>query len=138
MSNDDAQLRLTLALFHCKGGHAPALSRALKNEGSLAALVATSTEKQLNYGLSAAQRAVLGGDAFGADLLVLCDNDLAWSAKSGNHLITYDSNFYPERLCETDCPPLLLYVRGSLATLGSLQLAIVGSRNASDYGLRNA
>lgn len=138
MSYDNAQLRLTLALFHCKGGHAPALSRALKKEGSFAALVATSIDKQLNYGLSAAQRALLGGGAFGDDLQVLCDNDLAWSAKAGNHLITYDSNFYPERLRETDCPPLLLYVRGSLATLGALQLAIVGSRNASDYGLRNA
>ena len=138
MSCDDAQLLLALALFHCKGGHAPALSRALKKEGSLTALVATSSQKHVEYGLSEAQRALLGGDTIGADLQLLCDNDLAWSVAAGNHLITYDSKFYPERLRETDCPPLLLYVRGSLATLGALQLAIVGSRNASDYGLRNA
>ena len=46
MSSDDLQLRLALSLFHCKGGHAPALSRALRHQGSLKALMATTREAQ--------------------------------------------------------------------------------------------
>ena len=138
MSSDDLQLRLALSLFHCKGGHAPALSRALRHQGSLKALMATTREAQEQYGLSLSQQALLSGEPASAESLALGDKDLEWALDSEHHLVTYDSIFYPERLRETDCPPLLLYVRGSLATLGSLQLAIVGSRNASDYGKRNA
>ena len=138
MNSDDAQLRLTLSLFHCKGGHAPALSRALRHQGSLKALMATTREAQEQYDLSLSQQALLSGEPASAETLSLGDKDLEWALDSEHHLVTYDSIFYPERLRETDCPPLLLYVRGSLATLASLQLAIVGSRNASDYGKRNA
>ena len=138
MSTNDAQLRLALSLFHCKGGHAPALSRALRDQGSLKALMETTREAQEQYDLSLSQQALLSGEPASAESLALGDKDLEWALDSDHHLVTYDSIFYPERLRETDCPPLLLYVRGSLATLGSLQLAIVGSRNASDYGKRNA
>jgi len=138
MNSDDAQLRLTISLFHCKGGHAPALSRALRHQGSLKALMATTREAQEQYDLSLSQQALLSGEPASAETLSLGDKDLEWALDSEHHLVTYDSIFYPERLRETDCPPLLLYVRGSLATLASLQLAIVGSRNASDYGKRNA
>ena len=138
MSTNDAQLRLALSLFHCKGGHAPALSRALRDQGSLKALMETTREAQEQYDLSLSQQALLSGEPASAETLSLGDKDLEWALDSDHHLVTYDSIFYPERLRETDCPPLLLYVRGSLATLGSLQLAIVGSRNASDYGKRNA
>lgn len=138
MSTNDAQLRLALSLFHCKGGHAPALSRALRDQGSLKALMETTREAQEQYDLSLSQQALLSGEPASPESLALGDKDLEWALDSDHHLVTYDSIFYPERLRETDCPPLLLYVRGSLATLGSLQLAIVGSRNASDYGKRNA
>ena len=138
MNSDDVQLRLALSLFHCKGGHAPGLSRALRHQGSLKTLVATTREAQEQYDLSLSQQALLSGEPASAETLALGDKDLEWALDSEHHLVTYDSIFYPERLRETDCPPLLLYVRGSLATLGSLQPAIVGSRNASDYGKRNA
>ena len=138
MSTNDAQLRLALSLFHCKGGHAPALSRALRDQGSLKALMETTREAQEQYDLSLSQQSLLRGELASAESLALGDKDLEWALDPDHHLVTYDSIFYPERLRETDCPPLLLYVRGSLATLGSLQLAIVGSRNASDYGKRNA
>ena len=100
--------------------------------------MATTREAQEQYDLSLSQQALLSGEPASAETLALGDKDLEWALDSEHHLVTYDSIFYPERLRETDCPPLLLYVRGSLATLGSLQLAIVGSRNASDYGKRNA
>ncbi len=66
------------------------------------------------------------------------EKDLAWSNKERCTLLCYDSTGYPPQLRETDCPPLLLYVRGSVEALSSRQLAIVGSRRASDYGKRNA
>lgn len=96
MNNDDAQLRLTLSLFHCKGGHAPALSRALRHQGSLKALMATTREAQEQYDLSLSQQALLSGEPASAETLSLGDKDLEWALDSEHHLVTYDSIFYPE------------------------------------------
>ena len=43
---------------------------------------------------------------------------------------------YPPLLKEIDTPPLLLYVRGELTPEDSLGIAVVGSRQAKDYGRR--
>ena len=85
MKEEATQLRLTLALFHCRGGNAPALSRALRQKGSLAALAATSTGEQMQYGLSVAQQALLGGEALGVETQALCDKDLAWASESRHY-----------------------------------------------------
>lgn len=70
--------------------------------------------------------------------IALVEADLAWAETEHHHLVSYDSEHYPLRLKQTECPPLVLYVKGSLTALNALQIAIVGSRNASDYAKRNA
>ena len=82
MSSDDLQLRLALSLFHCKGGHAPALSRALRHQGSLKALMATTREAQEQYGLSLSQQALLSGEPASAESLALGDKDPLFIAAS--------------------------------------------------------
>ena len=47
----------------------------------------------------------------------------------------YDSE-YPPLLKEIDTPPLLLYVRGKLQPEDAQSIALVGSRQAKDYGRR--
>lgn len=51
-------------------------------------------------------------------------------------IITYYDAAYPTLLKEIDTPPLLLYVRGELKPEDRLSIAIVGSRDAKDYGRR--
>lgn len=63
---------------------------------------------------------------------------LNWAQKDNNHIITIEDQHYPQLLKEIPNPPLLLFVRGSLTALRSMQLAIVGSRNPTHYGLESA
>ncbi len=51
------------------------------------------------------------------------------------HIITPDSEYYPEKLLETDNFPLALYVRGDYTCLNSENaLGVIGSRTPSKYG----
>src|SRR5690606_9402625 len=62
-----------------------------------------------------------------------------WLDAPGHALVTCDSPAYPQRLAETDDPPLALFVDGARAELlGGPQLAIVGSRNATRAGRETA
>lgn len=64
--------------------------------------------------------------------------ELDWLNKPGNHLLTLDDPLYPPQLKQISDPPMLLFVKGDPNTLLLPQLAVVGSRNASQGGLNNA
>lgn len=59
--------------------------------------------------------------------------DLALAEKNGIRIITYSDSDYPNLLRHIPDPPPVLYVYGSLRP-DSLNIAIVGSRNATPYG----
>src|SRR5690606_13387473 len=62
-----------------------------------------------------------------------------WLDAPGHALVTCDSPDFPQRLAETDDPPLALFVDGARPELlGGPQLAIVGSRNATRSGRETA
>lgn len=63
---------------------------------------------------------------------------LTWLAQVNNHLVTLADADYPKALLEIADPPPLLYAKGNLALLNKLSIAIVGSRNASVQGEKNA
>lgn len=66
---------------------------------------------------------------------------LRWLEEDGNHLLTLADEDYPARLLEIADPPVVLYMKGRrdlLAAANVMALAIVGSRNATPGGLRNA
>ncbi len=66
------------------------------------------------------------------------ETDLAWVEGEGRQIVTLGDPRYPERLrCIADPPPLL-FLQGNIELLGSLQLAIVGSRNPTATGKENA
>lgn len=59
--------------------------------------------------------------------------------KCGYTIITPDSNLYPERFRNLSDMPLVLYGLGDCSVLkDQLSLGIVGTRNASDYGIETA
>ena len=64
-------------------------------------------------------------------------SDLRWLEKHKCHCLSFVDSEYPEILKEIHSPPTLLYVRGKLLQEEPC-VAIVGSRNASDYGKRLA
>lgn len=66
------------------------------------------------------------------------DEALAWIEKPGHFIVTLADSAYPRTLLDTPDPPTVLYGRGNPALLDTPALAIVGSRNATPQGLRNA
>jgi DNA processing protein len=63
---------------------------------------------------------------------------LDWAAQPEHFIITLADEAYPRLLLEISDPPPLLYARGRIGLLQSPALAIVGSRNATAQGERNA
>ena len=66
------------------------------------------------------------------------EKDMQWLAQSGNHLLTLYHPHYPRLLREIYDPPLLLFVQGDCTILSNQQIAIVGTRNGSYEGIKNA
>ena len=79
-----------------------------------------------------------------ARLLLETDNSKAiatarqWAQASGQHVVTLADSAYPRALLNIADPPTLIYVRGRLELLQRPALAIVGSRNPTPQGIKNA
>ncbi|MCC6535027.1 MAG: DNA-protecting protein DprA [Burkholderiales bacterium] len=63
---------------------------------------------------------------------------LTWALGPQRAIVTRDDPRYPPLLRETPDPPPLLYAAGRIELLQREAIAIVGSRNASAQGMRNA
>lgn len=63
---------------------------------------------------------------------------LEWAARPAHAVLTLADAEYPKQLLEIADPPVLLYVAGDPKLLHSFALAVVGSRNATPQGLKNA
>jgi DNA processing protein len=63
---------------------------------------------------------------------------LQWLAQDNNHLVTLADEEYPKALLEIADAPPMLFAKGDLSCLNTPSIAIVGSRNASAQGERNA
>jgi DNA processing protein len=64
-------------------------------------------------------------------------SEIELAMEKGFHIVTLNDPRYPERLKEIPDPPPYLYVWGILP-LHAHAIAIVGSRNATSYGLKTA
>ncbi len=95
-------------------------------------LSATPEELEKVEELSANARNRLTQRKLGCSL----ERELELIQEYGCQIITYYDSAYPRLLKEVDPPPLLLYVRGELKPEDALSIAIVGSREAKDYGRR--
>ena len=68
----------------------------------------------------------------------LVDETIGWLANEAHHLVAYGEDDYPDLLSQIPGPPLLLYINGDLDALHLPALAIIGSRNPTRGGVRNA
>jgi DNA processing protein len=64
--------------------------------------------------------------------------DDEWLQMSGNHIIARGDENFPELLEQIPRPPERLYIKGDPGLLHMPSLAIVGSRNPTQAGARNA
>jgi DNA processing protein len=62
----------------------------------------------------------------------------AWLNDPLNRILTIGDAEYPQALLNISDPPFLLFVKGRTDLLNAPALAVVGSRNATPQGLRNA
>lgn len=63
---------------------------------------------------------------------------IEWALVPGHAVVTIDHPAYPKALLEISDPPMLLYCIGRIELLGGSALAVVGSRNATAQGVRDA
>lgn len=68
----------------------------------------------------------------------LLERTLAWLEAPGNHALTLDDPHYPPLLLEIHDPPPVIYAIGRIELLATQCFAIVGSRNATAQGRRDA
>lgn len=66
------------------------------------------------------------------------DATQSWLALPGNSLVTLADTDYPKSLLEIPDPPALMFCKGQRELLNRAALGIVGSRNATPQGLRDA
>lgn len=66
------------------------------------------------------------------------EDTLIWLQNEQNHVLTLADAEYPQTLLEIADPPPILYAKGNLHWLNTLGIAVVGSRNASPQGEKNA
>mgnify|MGYP001960914936 CR=1 FL=1 len=66
------------------------------------------------------------------------DEEEGWLVRNGGRHIVFGFSGYPSLLCPTPDPPPMLRCRGSLPPEGAPCVAIVGTRSATAYGLRQA
>jgi len=63
---------------------------------------------------------------------------LTWLENDRHNIVAWGDDAYPEIYTQIPAPPLLLYVNGDVAALQLPALAIIGSRNPTQGGVRNA
>ncbi len=125
----DPWLRLALA----PGVGNTSLIRLLTAFGSPEAVL-SSGRAALTAHLTSAQCDALLAEPDAAQL----DAARAWLDQPGNSLITLADVDYPKTLLEIADPPAMLYCKGQRSLLSHPALGIVGSRNATPQGVRDA
>lgn len=73
-----------------------------------------------------------------SDHLAGVKKDLNWMEGEQRWIVTAIDDHYPPRLAELDDAPLLLFGEGNPETISTDQIAIVGSRRATENGVKTA
>jgi DNA processing protein len=129
----DASLASWITLSQVTGLGNEGLRRLLLAFGSPDSVLSASFASLSQHVKPAVARAITGG----IDKAVL-DPVATWLQDPLNRVLTIADSEYPQALLNTMDPPLLLYVKGRIELLNVHSLAIVGSRNATTQGIRNA
>lgn len=129
----DASLASWITLSHVPGLGNEGLRRLLQAFNSPDAVLDSSVSSLSRHVKPAVAQAISQGVDESALELVS-----AWLGDSRNSVLTLADADYPQALLNISDPPPVLYVKGRRDLLNNPALAVVGSRNASPQGIRNA
>jgi len=129
----DASIASWVTLSQISGLGNEGLRRLLQAFGSPDSVLAASASSLSQHVKPTVARSITEG----IDESVL-EPVSVWLNDPSNHIITIADTEYPQHLLHTADPPLVLYVKGRLDLLNVRSLAVVGSRNATTQGIRNA
>lgn len=129
----DATLASWLTLTQVSGLGNEGLRRLLQAFGSPEAVLQASISSLSQYVKPAVARAI--AEEHDETLIRATEN---WLLDPLNRILTIADAEYPQSLLNTIDPPLLLYAKGRIELLNASAFAIVGSRNATAQGKRNA
>lgn len=132
-SEENAEAALWICLQQISGLGGKAICKLLGQFGSPENIFAAS-HQNLNKVVS---EAVTNLIKQGPNLEAV-EIGLQWLEKDDNSLITLADAHYPQALLEIPDPPPILYAKGDLSCLSMPAIAMVGSRNASVQGEKNA
>lgn len=129
----DASLASWLKLTQISGLGNEGLRHLLQAFGSPDAVLDASVSSLSQYIKPTVAKAIKG--EFDDSILEVT---AAWLEDPRNRIVTLADAEYPQALLNISDPPLLLYVKGRLDLLSARSLAVVGSRNSTAQGVRNA
>ena len=130
LPDHNALARLRLAHIPWLG---PLTQRALVERfGSAAAVFDAGEEIETFAGPHVALAVSRGPDP------ALIERALRWAQLDGHHLIAYEEDRYPSLLREITAAPGILYATGDIERLRRQAVAVVGARNATPQGVRDA
>ena len=128
-----SELRPWLALWRVKGVGAKTYLSLLNFFGSPASVFNAPIEALRQAGLSPA----VAQQIKNVDERAI-EPDLKWLEREDCHLMCWCDEDYPALLKEIPDPPPVLFIRGDRSLVGSLQIAMVGTRNPSPLAVKTA
>lgn len=132
-SQENAEAGLWICLQQISGLGVQGIYKLLSQFGSPENIFATSHQNLSKVVSEAVASLIKKGPNLEA-----AEISLQWLEKDDNHLITLADTHYPQALLEIPDPPPILYAKGDLSCLSMPAIAMVGSRNSSVQGEKNA
>ena len=131
----NAHTRYWLALRNIKGVGSRTASGLLKRFNRPEKIFAASRK---DFEGISGLREITVDDILGFSRWRLVDEEIEKNGESGIYIATWEDASYPKNLLNIHDPPIILYIRGEVGESDALSLGVVGSRNASAYGLEMA
>lgn len=121
-------------LHHCRGVSWKTIYKLLKTDPELRSLYELDYDSTFSHSLQTSHANSITSTVRDLHSITIHEQ-IRQYAMNNIQIITFFDKEYPEELKETFEPPWVLYAKGNLALLEKKRkLAIVGSRQASEYG----
>jgi DNA processing protein len=128
----DIEARRCVLAFHAAAPDSPRKLRRFAREFARARAAGASIRSTINVLDSRAR-------AFDCALdWAAAERGLEWAQGAGREIVTIFDREFPELLGEIAAPPVVLFARGCTAALRNPQVAVVGSRKGTFYGVETA
>ena len=129
----DSDLKNDLALHRAAGIGAITFNKLIKHFGSSSAVLNANQQQLSNFGLRRNSVDSIKHPAWD-DI----QRELEWATEDNHFILSAADPRYPRLLKSLSGHPAILYVMGEVELLNHIQIAMVGSRNATTGGLDTA